>query len=135
LIFLLDTCVLSEATKPRKHSGVMSWLGAQDMERQYVSAVTIGELHFGAERLPDGRKRHQLRDWIATVEEDYVGRIVPLDPAVAAHWGRLRAQSPGAQTVDAQLAATALAYGFTFVTRNVNHFRFDGLSVINPWDG
>jgi predicted nucleic acid-binding protein len=112
----------------------MSWLAALPLERQYISAVTLGELHFGAERLGEGRKRRQLREWIKTVEEDYAGRVVPLDPTVAAFWGKLRAHSPGTPTVDAQLAATALAYGFTFVTRNVRHFRFDDLDVINPWD-
>jgi toxin FitB len=134
LIYLLDTCLLSEATQPRKNPAVMSWLAAQAIERQYVSAITIGELHFGAERLEEGRKRRELREWLETVEEDYAGRIVPLDPKVAAFWGKLRARSPGTPTVDAQLAATALAYGFTLVTRNVKHFRFDGLEVINPWD-
>lgn len=134
MIFLLDTCVLSEATKPRKDMGLMAWLAAQDLTRQYISAITLGELHFGAARLPEGRRQQQLRDWIVTVEEDYAGRIVPLDPTVAERWGRLRASSPDAQTVDLQLAATALAYGFTFVTRNVKHFRFDSLAVLNPWE-
>ena len=112
----------------------MAWLSGQDLERQYVSAVTIGELHFGAERLPEGRKRQDLRRWVQTVEEDYAGRIVPLDLSAAALWGKLRAAVPNAQTIDGLLAATALAYGFTFVTRDAKHFRFDGLKVINPWE-
>ena len=118
----------------RKNAAVMAWLTGQDLQRQYVSAVTIGELHFGAERLPDGRKRQDLRKWIKAIEEDYAGRIVPLDGAVAANWGRLRAASPSVPTVDAQLAATALTFGFTFVTRNERHFRFDGLKLVNPWN-
>jgi hypothetical protein len=134
LIYLLDTCVLSEATRPRKSAAVTAWLAGQDRERQYVSAVTIGELHFGAERLPKGRKQQELRKWVKIVEEDYAGRIVPMDQAVAARWGALRAEAPNVPTLDAQLAATALAYGFTFVTRNVKHFRFDGLTVVNPWE-
>lgn len=134
MIFLLDTCVLSEATQPRQSASVMTWLSRQDLARQYVSAVTIGELHFGSERLAHGRKREELRRWVKSVEEDYTGRIVPLDATVAARWGQLRASAPNAQTIDAQLAATALAYGFTFVTRNVKHFRFDGLDVVNPWE-
>jgi predicted nucleic acid-binding protein len=133
LIYLLDTCVVSEATQPRKSASVMAWLSGHDLERQYVSAVTLGELHYGVKRLAESRRRTELRNWVKMVEEDYTGRIVPLDPTVAAVWGQLRAMSPNVQTVDAQLAATALAYGFTFVTRNVKHFRFDGLHVINPW--
>jgi predicted nucleic acid-binding protein len=126
--------VLSESTKPNKNSSVMSWLSEHELDRQYVSAVTLGELYYGVERLNEGRKRQALREWLKLIEEDYVGRIVPLDLVAAACWGRVRVMSPNWQTVDAQLAATALAYGFTLVTRNVKHFRFDGLQVINPWE-
>jgi predicted nucleic acid-binding protein len=134
LIFLLDTCVLSESMRPHKDAFVVSWLSVNELRRQYISALTIGELYYGAERLSEGRRRRELQLWVRMVEEDYAGRIVPLDHAVAAIWGRLRAASPNGQTVDMQLAATALAHGFTFVTRNVADFRFDGLKVVNPWE-
>jgi predicted nucleic acid-binding protein len=39
------------------------------------------------------------------------------------------------QTVDALIAATALTYGFTLVTRNVKHFAVADLTVIGPWGG
>jgi toxin FitB len=133
LIFLLDTCVLSEATKQSPHPSVVGWLSNQELERQYVSAVTMGELHYGVQRLSQGRRREKLRYWLETIEQDYVGRIVPLDMAIATLWGRLRAIWPNMQTVDGQLAATAIAHGFTFVTRNVKHFQFEGLRVIDPW--
>ncbi len=35
---------------------------------------------------------------------------------------------------DSQIAATALAHGMTMVTRNVDDFRFEGLSLVNPFD-
>jgi len=133
-MLLLDTCVVSEATKARQDEAVIAWLAMQASETLYISAISIGELHFGAAKLAEGRKRRALRSWIATVEEDYAGRIVPLDETIAARWGALRALAPDALIIDAQLAATALAYGFTFVTRNVKHFQFDGLSVVNPWE-
>lgn len=126
--------MLSESTRARSTPSVMSWLSQHELERQYVSAVTLGELHYGVERLKESRRRRELHDWVKTVEEDYAGRIVPLDTTIAAAWGRLRAIAPNTQTVDSQLAATALAYDFAFVTRNVKHFRFDGLRVVNPWE-
>jgi predicted nucleic acid-binding protein len=112
----------------------MSWLSAHELARQYVSAVTIGELHFGIKRLNEGRKKRELATWLKMVEEDYTGRIVPLDLAVAERWGHVRAREPNIQTVDAQIAATALAYDFIVVTRNVKHFQLDGLRVVNPWE-
>jgi predicted nucleic acid-binding protein len=111
----------------------MDWLADQALDRQYVSAITIGELHFGAWRLPKGRKRATLERWLQTVEEDYAGRIVPLDTAIAVQWGLLRARLPNMPLLDAQIAATAMTYGFTLVTRNVKDFRIDSLPTLNPW--
>jgi predicted nucleic acid-binding protein len=133
LIFLLDTCVLSEATKPQKHVGVVRWLTEVPLEFQYVSAITLGELYYGTESLAEGKKRQALRAWIQDVEEDYAGRIVPFDQAIAAFWGRLRAKHPNAPVADSQIAATTMAYGFTLVTRNVRDFRLAELQVVNPW--
>lgn len=134
MIYLLDTCVLSESTRLHKNASVISWLSTHELTRQYVSAVTLGELYYGVGRLNEGRKRRELHAWLKTVEEDYAGRIVPLDLAVAARWGHVRVMAPNVQTVDAQIAATALAYGFVVATRNVKHFQFDGLQVVNPWE-
>jgi hypothetical protein len=36
--------------------------------------------------------------------------------------------------MDSQIAATAIAHGFTLVTRNVKDFTFRGLAIFNPWD-
>jgi predicted nucleic acid-binding protein len=135
LIFLLDTCVLSEATKPQRHAGVMNWIAGNPSERQYISALTLGELHYGVERLASGRKQKAFRAWIGTIVEDYAGRIVPFDEAIAATWGQLRVAEPNMQTVDALIAATALTYGFTLVTRNVKHFAVANLTVVDPWGG
>jgi len=134
-MFLLDTCVLSEATKPQKNAGVSQWLTAQNLDEQYVSAVTIGELHYGAKRLPEGARRRRLSVWIEEIEHDYAGRIVPLDQAVAARWGELRAEHPNMKLADSQIAATAMTYGFRLVTRNVKDFAPAGLVVVDPWRG
>jgi len=112
----------------------MSWLSTHELARQYVSAVTLGELYYGIKRLNEGRKKQELVEWLKMVEEDYAGRIVPLDLIVAERWGHVRVKEPNVQTVDAQIAATALAYGFIVVTRNVKHFQFEGLQVESPWE-
>jgi predicted nucleic acid-binding protein len=37
-------------------------------------------------------------------------------------------------TVDSLIAATALAYDLTIVTRNTKDFEGSGAATINPWD-
>lgn len=133
-MFLLDTCVLSEGVRPRPASSVVRWMTFQDAAGLFISAVTLGELYFGTARLPVGAKRRELESWVGDVERRFANRVIVLDDAVARHWGHLRALNPTTPTVDAQIAATALAYGMTFVTRNVRHFQFSGLNLVNPWD-
>lgn len=43
-MILLDTNVVSEVMKTQPAEAVVTWLNAQDSERLYVSAVTIGEI-------------------------------------------------------------------------------------------
>lgn len=49
--FLIDTDVLSEPQKPRPNTAVLSWLRTHEADL-YTSAVVIGELAWGIERLP-----------------------------------------------------------------------------------
>ena len=132
-MLLLDTCVISETVKPARDAGVVAWMTMQDPTALYISAITLGELHYGVRRLAIGKKRRDLGAWFAEVENRFADRVVVVDDVIARQWGYLRAAHPGVPVADAQIAATALAYGFTFVTRNVRHFRFDGLQLVDPW--
>jgi predicted nucleic acid-binding protein len=66
------------------------------------------------------------------VTRDYADAILPFDEEIAQIWGRLRvphAENP----LDKQIAATALIYGLTVVTRNVAHYEPTGVAVRNPF--
>jgi predicted nucleic acid-binding protein len=132
-MFLLDTCVVSESTQPRPDSAVMEWLAGQAIELQFMSAVTLGELHFGVARLPASKRRENLVHWLGTIEQTFAGKVLPFDDVVGRRWGVLRAQRPSSEVADSQIAATALVHSLTVVTRNVRDFAFEGLSVFNPW--
>ena len=72
------------------------------------------------------------RFWLGTVTRDFADAILPFDAEIAQIWGRLRvphAENP----LDEQIAATALIYGLTVVTRNVRHFEPAGVAVLNPF--
>jgi predicted nucleic acid-binding protein len=136
--FLLDTCVLSEFTKPRPNGGLASWLADIDETTAYISAITIGELRYGIAVLPLSAKRRDLERWLTSeVLRDFAGRIVPLDFDVADRWGSIRAQARARgltiPPVDGMLAATAEQRNLTIITRNEAHFRDAGAHVLNPW--
>lgn len=50
--YLLDTCVLAEFVKPRPAKRVVAWLDSVDIDRQYISALILGEIRHGISRLP-----------------------------------------------------------------------------------
>ena len=133
--FLLDTCVVSEAMKVRRDPDVQTWIEAAPQQTLFFSALTIGEIQYGIDRLPAGARRKRLEVWFSAflIETGSGKRILAFDADVAMVWGRLRVREPNAPLVDSQIAATARAHGLTLVTRNIRDFAFAGLAVFNPW--
>jgi predicted nucleic acid-binding protein len=122
--FLIDTNVLSEYNRPGgPDAGVKRWLETTDRQSQYVSIITLAEIQKGIELLAEGKRRAQLEEWLKRdLEAWFSGRVLPVDRQVAARWASLVAQRSRAArplpTVDSLIAATALAYDLTIVTRN-----------------
>jgi toxin FitB len=137
--FLLDTNVVSEWVKPRPDPGVVAWCASIDEDRTFISVVTLAELRYGIERLPIGRRRLRLEEWLEhELLSRFEGRILSIDVAIGDAWGKVvaRADKNGqpANTMDAFLAATAELHQLTVVTRNIGDFRKLTNSVINPWN-
>jgi len=135
--FVLDTCALSELTRPAPDQSVAAWFDAQDPEALYLSILTVGEIERGIALLRAGRKKTALASWLATLRSTYTERILPIDATVATIWGRLAARAErrgeAVGVIDGLIAATALHYGYTVVTRNVTDFADTGVSVLNVW--
>jgi predicted nucleic acid-binding protein len=105
----------------------------------HLSVLTLGEIRKGLAALPQGRRRTRLEAWLEVdLRARFSGRILPIDAAVADCWGLLAAQarSKGATLpiVDGLLAATALHYNLTMVSRNVCDFAAAQVPVLNPWE-
>lgn len=132
---LFDTNVLSELMRPRPEQRVTAFIRAQ--RGAVVSAVTIQDLMYGAERASDATRRAKLISWIASLRVQYSGRIVGIDADVAETAGRLRAAAEAkgrpTEAIDALIAACALARGAIVATRNVNDFEPMGVPVVDPW--
>ena len=136
--FLLDTNVLSEPTKERPNSGVLTWLSQVNEDQVFVSVVTITELRYGVERLPIGKRRERLDGWLRRdLILRFEGRILPVDLPIADACGGLMARSESIgrpmEARDAFIAATAEAHGLTLVTRNASDFEPILKAIMSPW--
>ena len=137
-MYLVDTDVISNARRrTRANPGVRLFF--RDAASQglplFISAITIGELRQGVEAVRhrgDIAQASRLSRWLGAVTNDFADAILPFDEEIAQIWGRLRvphAENP----LDKQIAATALMYGLTVVTRNVPHYEPTGVTVLNPF--
>ena len=139
--FLLDTNVISELMKPRPSRRVADWVDATSEDLLYLSVITIGEVRKGIDLLDDDEpRRAALQAWLdRDVRVRFAGRLLAFDDAVAERWGQLEALAKKRRltlpTIDAQLAATALHHGLTFVTRNTADIGPTGVPIFNPWSG
>lgn len=137
MVYLLDTCVISEFTKKRPEPRVISWLNEVDEESTYLSALTVGEIQRGISRLPKSDRRTVLNEWLGTTIDRYDERILSVDTAVMRRWGKLtgRLESKGRvlPVVDSMIAATALEHALSLVTRNEEDFFATGVPVLNIW--
>jgi len=135
--YLLDTCVVSELSRPRPDPGVVAWMSEADVASLHLSAITIGEVRRGALRLPAGKRRTSLSEWSERLRRNFSGRVLSIDESVALRWAEIaaRAEQSGrsGSFADGLIAATALDRGLTLVSRNVTDFEPFGVSLLNPW--
>jgi predicted nucleic acid-binding protein len=137
LKYLLDTNVLSEMQKPDCNPTVKAFTDGIPPDELFLCALTIGELCFGIERLPPGKKKHELSIWLYTqLPVWFRNRVIPLDDECMLEWGRLCAKTKRPLPYkDSLIAAAAITNHLTLIARNVKDFEnIGGLSLINPWE-
>jgi predicted nucleic acid-binding protein len=136
-MFVLDTNVVSEAMKSSANPVVTAWLNRQAAETLYLSAVTLAELLYGIEALPEGRRKAALSATLAGLLDLFGDRVLPFDTAAARAYAQLaataRSAGRGFPTPDGYIAAIAVARGFTVATRDVGPFEAAGVPILNPW--
>jgi len=137
-MYLVDTNVISEARKKSKaNKGVRAFFQQVigDESRLFISVVTVGELRRGVELIRyrgDVRQANQLEKWLDALMAEYQDHILDINQDIAQLWGRLRVPHPE-NALDKQIAATALIYELTVVTRNHKDFVKTGVRVLNPF--
>jgi len=137
--YLLDTNCLSELVRLKPEPRVAAWIEAVDESVLYLSVLTFGEIRRGLAALPQSKRRTNLETWLEVeLRARFAGRILPIDITVADRWGLLAAQTKAKgeplSIIHGLLAATALHYNLTFVTRNIKDVIATGVATLDPWD-
>lgn len=137
-MYLLDTNVISEQRKgARSNAGVADFFRRVTSENipTYISVITLGELRRGVEIIKhrgDIQQANVLNAWLQNILDEYADCILDFSSAEAQVWGYLRAPHHE-NAIDKQIAATALTYDLTLVTRNTPDFSATGVNLLNPF--
>ncbi len=123
-MYLLDTNIISELTKPNPNQNVVKRI----FETQKVSAlcsITWSEALFGIKRLPEGKRKDNLMDfYLNTVGGMY--DFLDFDIHAASIYSDIKArlESLGKlpPELDLQIASIAIANNLILVTRNIGDF-------------
>ena len=136
-MIVADTNVLSEPLRREPSPRVLAWLEWVGSDVA-ITTVTMGELLFGALRLPEGRRRSGLVETTERLISEAGDRLLGFDEAAARAYADLRvAREAAGRPVgveDLMIGSICLARGIPVATRNVGHFEGFGITVVNPWD-
>jgi hypothetical protein len=137
---ILDTNVVSEAMQAEPSPVVLKWLSHKRKEdgELHVTTITVAELLYGVELLPQGKRRASLLVGSETMfGRVFAGRILSFDEEAARAFAKIaagcRVQGRPIAEFDAQIAAIARSRGAILATRNTADFEGCGVRLVNPW--
>jgi len=136
--WLLDTNILSELRRPKPERKVLAFVAAQPLELLYISTVTLAEIRFGIELLPDVARRSALNDWLAhKVRPMFEQRVLAITDDIMFKWRLLveegRKVGHTFSQPDLIIAATGQHHGLTIVSRDTADYVKAQVTVFNPW--
>ena len=137
-MIVADTNVVSELMRPEPSSAVLAWIENRPADDLYTTAITVAEIRYGIERLPEGQRRDVLAATASEVFATFAEQVLPFDVRAAARHGQIVAgrERAGAPITgfDAQIAAICQASGAILATRNGKDFDGTGVDVVDPWE-
>ena len=123
--------------KPSPSTTVTAWVRARSATELYTTSITLAEVLYGIERLPDGRRKDLLKTTAEDVFSAFADHLLAFDATAAVEYAGLvgSRERTGAPIdgFDAQIAAICRAHGAALATRNVKDFQDTGIDVIDPW--
>jgi toxin FitB len=136
--WLLDTNVISELRRPKPDDKVAAFVRAQPLEALHVSVVTLAEIRFGIELLPEATRRSALNDWLTHKVRPMFGqRVLTITEDIMLKWRLMveegRKSGHTFSQPDLIIAATAQHHGLTVVSRDTKEYIIARVEVFNPW--
>jgi predicted nucleic acid-binding protein len=130
-MIVLDTDAISNLMKPRPSPMLLAQLAKVPAHDQATTAITIGELAYGANRAG----RHELYERAMNLLTDV--RVLPFDQHAAECYGRIRVELESNGTrlddPDLRIAATTLTHKAELVTGNIRHFERVRDLTVHDW--
>jgi len=123
-IYLLDTNIISELTKPNPNPKVLAKI-FETQKISKLSTITWGECQFGLKRLPEGKRKELLSDfYLNTVQSQYDFLNFDIHAAFVYSDIKTRLEKIGKlpSELDLQIASVAIANNLILVTRNISDF-------------
>jgi len=134
--WLLDTNIISQATKPSPSPALFAWMVGQGDDTLCIAALTLAEIRRGILQCPAGKRRDALESWFLGPQGPqalFAGRILPFDETAALAWARLMAAGNASgrprSALDTIIAAIAEVNACVLVTANEKGF--PGIDVFN----
>lgn len=137
-MILIDTNIISEMMKPAPDPKVITWIDQQNIMRLFISTITIAELAYGINVLPEGNRRNYLeKAFNSVVREAFEYRIFTFDEVAAHQYGIIMSKrktiGKPMSMADGQIAAIARVHNCTVATRNIDDFSNSEVDLINPF--
>ena len=137
-MIVLDTNVVSAFMDPEPDPIAQKWVDKQPHESIWITTITLFEIRFGLELLPQSRRKAAMTQaFLRLVNEKLDRRMLAFDEASAeaAAFLAARRRSMGrpVDLADTQIAGIVLSRRATLATRNVKHFADIDAQIVNPW--
>lgn len=124
-IYLLDTNIISEPSKPAPNKNVVDKI-LENIEHSCISSVVWAETLSGIKSLPEGKRKDYLFDYAINQIQKFFD-IIPFDDFAASIYSdlvsRLKTKGKTPAKLDLMIASTAISNNLILVTRNISDFK------------
>lgn len=131
-MYCFDTDVLSAVLRRDPPLDIVRRLAEVPREQQFTTAITVGELVYGAARRGSAGLAERVRELVQSLVA-----ILPFDEFAAEIYGSLRAeletQGKRLDEPNLRIASIALANDVTLVSGNERHFRRVPMLRLENW--